>query len=233
MSNDRLLLLALAAFVACSSTGSAGPTINASTTAPGPPQTSSPSELARLQPVAPTIAPPQGLPVEPSAVARETRSTPAATVPLEWKRYATSTGAAIYVPSSWNVLPPAAIPPPYVFAASPDAPETRLADRALQATLLSPRPTRPMKSVDELADDILAGPLLGVRVERVPATHPAGPVVLLRYLVQQRDGSAAQQVDALWLTSGSGWILGTRTPLDQRERNAPVLVEIFQRFRPA
>lgn len=154
----------------------------------------------------------------------------ATTAPLRWVRYSTSVGAVIYVPATWTVLAPAAAAP-YSFAASPDGPHAPLADRTVRATLLSLRLTRPL-TVDEFADQVLAGPLAGTKVERFAATHPAGPVVLLRYVFDQRDRSVGQQVDALLVRDGTGWILGTRTPLDQREQNASVLVEILQRFRP-
>lgn len=98
--------------------------------------------------------------------------------------------------------------------------------------MLSVRRARPLSGVDGFADDLLAGPLAGVKADRFAATHPAGPVVLLRYLVEQQDGSVGQQVDALWVRNGAGWILGTRTPLGEAHQTGPVLAEIFQRFRP-
>ncbi len=160
------------------------------------------------------------------------RPTPSPTLdPFKWTRYSTSGGTAIFIPSTWTV-PDIASSKVFTFAAAPAGPRTALEQEPIRTTLLAYRGGTPLTDVNDFADVIQRTLFANLDVVREVSTHSSGPVVFLKYGVTV-GAVLEEQVDALFVRNGVGWILGSRAPADRWKQYAPTFEQIFQRFSPA
>lgn len=157
--------------------------------------------------------------------------------PFQWTRYRSdAAGWAISVPSAWGFVDRAAALPRVDVAVSPETPHRTLDEYGTLATVKVWR-SAGFTDVTVFADVVQrTSPAVAIREA---ATHPtAGTVVLLKYVVLVVDAAGrptsqrAQQIDALFVSSGTGVILGLRSPVERIPQNAPLLEQIFARFAP-
>lgn len=169
---------------------------------------------------------------EGTAASRQT-ATPAAD-PLTWKRYWAASGPVIYLPSTWKPLDPAIYASTTItFAGSPEDPSLPLDDHLVIVTLRVFERAVPLTTAAAFADALQQSVFAGVDVVRENGTHPVGPVVFLKYVEQRGSRPPVQEMDALFVVGGKGFVLGSRAPLDRWSQNSSLIRQIFDRFRPA
>lgn len=154
--------------------------------------------------------------------------------PSEWVRWEIAQqGFAISAPAGWAPMPPASYAAArlVVFGASPEPERPSFGSYGLSVVVLKLAPVPAEWTSDDLAARIRSTVLEGAQVEQGSGEHPAGPMALLRYVVDPGTRELAEQVDAVIAADGVGWVIGLRSPRDHLGEHAPTLRAILASFR--